>query len=75
MAAVRPHRLAAELSNPEAQSSVGCMLHEGLGAPRNHLEAVLWYCLAAETDYAAAQTNMGLVNREGLGVPERDVLQ
>lgn len=72
MAAVRPHRLAAELSNPEAQSSVGCMLHEGLGAPRNHLEAVLWY---AETDYAAAQTSMGLMNREGLGVPERDGLQ
>jgi TPR repeat protein len=51
------------------------MLHEGLGAPRNHLEAVLWYCLAAETDYAAAQTIMGLMNREGLGVPERDGLQ
>jgi len=55
-----------------AQSNLGMMYANGLGAPRDDAEAYKWNLLAAEQGLPAAQINLGSMYFDGRGV-ERDL--
>ena len=63
-------RLAAEQGDPDAQSNLGIMYHNGEGVPQDYQEAVKWYRLAAEQGVASAQGNLGVMYDNGEGVPQ-----
>jgi len=60
----------AEQGNALAQYDLGAMYHNGLGGPKDYVEAVLWYRLVAEQGDAYAQTGLGFLYAIGEGVPE-----
>ena len=62
----------AEQGDARAQTVMGLMYTNGIGAPRDDVEAVKWFRLAANQGYAQAQYNLGLMYAVGLGVSQDD---
>jgi uncharacterized protein len=58
----------AELGQAIAQTYLGYMYANGLGAPQNFSTAVKWLCRAADQGYPAAQFLLGLMYDKGHGV-------
>ena len=65
----RPSQLAAEQDYTRAQYNLGVMYAQGLGVPRNGVEAVRWYRKVALKGLAQAQYNMGVRHAQGKGAP------
>ena len=59
----------AEMGNANAQTYVGEMYEQGLGATPNPEKAAKWYRKAADQGFARAQMNLGYLYEKGLGVP------
>lgn len=59
----------AEMGNANAQTYIGEMYEQGLGATPNHEKAAEWYRKAADQGFARAQMNLGHLYEKGLGVP------
>ena len=64
----------AQHGNPQAQTYVGFMFHNGRGLPQNYVAAADWYRLASEQGVPVAQFNLGLMYDKGHGVPQDYVL-
>ena len=62
----------AEQGDARAQTVMGLMYTNGIGAPRDDVEAVKWFRLAANQGYAQAQYNLGVMYAVGLGVSQDD---
>ena len=60
----------AEQGVAGAQFYLGVMYYNGLGTPKNDLEAFKWTAKAAEQGVATAQFNLGLMYAKGEGVPQ-----
>ncbi|MGA8170613.1 MAG: tetratricopeptide repeat protein [Methylocystis sp.] len=56
--------------DPAAQSSIGYMLQNGLGLPRDPAKAANFFHAAADHGYAPAMVNLGAMFEAGIGVPE-----
>ena len=54
----------------EAQFNLGVKYADGLGVPKDAVEAVKWYRKAADQNHAHAQYNLGFMYDKGLGVPK-----
>jgi uncharacterized caspase-like protein/peptidoglycan hydrolase-like protein with peptidoglycan-binding domain len=67
-------RTAAEAGYALAQRSVGDMYVQGLGVPRNDVQAASWYRRAAEQRDARSQYLLGIMYALGLGVTRDDAL-
>lgn len=70
--------IAEQITDPEAQHSIGIMYDRGWGTTQNHPEAVKWYQKAAEHGipiaYSYSLLNLGLIYAEGReGVPQDNV--
>ena len=61
---------AAKQGDAKAQYSLGFMLYDGQGAPKNYAEATKWFRMAAEQGHAGAQFNLGVSFHNGEGVPK-----
>ncbi len=73
-AALDQYRMAAERGYPIAQMIVGVMFQNGLAAPRDLPQSVVWFRKAADQGYLPAQTVLGAMYLNGLGV-EKDPAQ
>lgn len=60
----------AERGHPQAQNVIGSMYHEGLGVPKDQVQAVRWIRMAAEQGFADAQNALGNLYYVGIGVPK-----
>ena len=58
--------------NPDAQFFAAFAYHEGLGVPKDDVEAMRWLRAAAQQGDASAQNNLGVMYRKGEGIPEPD---
>ena len=67
-------RKKAEQGEAEAQFGLGVMYDNGIGVPKDEVEAVKWYRKAAERGNANAQYNLGVMYDNGTGVP-KDLVQ
>ena len=63
---------SAEQGDPKSQYELGLLYDNGVGAPRDDVEAVKWYRKSADQGLAAAQNNLGAMYTEGRGVPKDD---
>ncbi len=63
----------AEAGNAQAQNDLGIMYKDGLGVPKDEVEAVKWLRKAADQSNAMAQAYLGFMYVEGLGVPKDEV--
>lgn len=61
--AVKLYRMAAELGNTDAQSSLGSCYYEGQGVPQDYGEAVNWYSKAAEQGHEEAKRALELLGK------------
>lgn len=61
-------RTRAEQGDAEAQTKLGIYYQDGLGVPKNEIEAVKWYRLAAEKGNSDAQCLIGAMYAKGRGV-------
>jgi hypothetical protein len=61
---------AAEANFALAEVDLGSFSSNGLGAPRDYVEAVKWDRLAADQGLAPAQSNLGMMYLGGHGVPQ-----
>ncbi|HLO50068.1 MAG TPA: tetratricopeptide repeat protein [Kamptonema sp.] len=60
----------AELGNPEAQFSVGCMYDPIFGIQADTTKAISWYRQAAEQDHPIAQNNLATLYLNDKNVAE-----
>ena len=67
---IKEWRQAAEQGDTEVQFRLGVIYRNGLGVPKDDVEAVKWYRKAAEQGYARSQYNLGNMYYYGHGVPE-----
>lgn len=65
--ALRHFTAAAKMRHPEALTSLGAMLYNGLGAKRDMEKAFRAYQLAAETGNTAAMRNLAAMHMHGEG--------
>jgi TPR repeat protein len=68
--ALRIFRPVAEHGDAEAQYNLARMYDEGLGVPKDDVEAVNWYRKAADQGLVQAQGRLGVMYRRGRGLPE-----
>lgn len=63
--------LAAKNGNVDAQYTLGCCYHKGIGVRESLADAVKWYQLAAEREHSQAQYELGECYYFGRGI-EKD---
>jgi len=68
------YRLAANLNDAFAMSSLGVVFQRGHGVTKDVVEAARWYRKAAELGSARGQNNLGFMYKNGIGV-EKDYAQ
>jgi TPR repeat protein len=64
----------ANTGHASAQFNLGVMYDNGLGVPKDAVQAVSWYRKGADQGLAQAQHNLGVMYEHGLGVP-KDAVQ
>lgn len=62
--------VSAESGDAISQSMIGYMHDQGLGAPKNAVEAVKWFRKAAEQGEVTAQSNLAIAYENGTGVAQ-----
>ena len=65
--------LTAEQGFVRAQYNLGICYHDGIGVPRDKVEAVKCYRKAAELGFAPAQFNLGICYFNGAGVAKDEI--
>jgi uncharacterized protein len=63
----------SEKGNIRSQVNLGWMYANGLGTPRDTVEAIKWYREAADKGSAEAKFNLGLLYLSGSGVTQNDL--
>jgi TPR repeat protein len=71
--AMQEWRLLADSGDTSAQSLVGDLYYNGVGAPQDYAEAAKWFLLAAEKGSPFAQARIGMMYSYGEGVSQSDV--
>src|SRR5260370_17268930 len=70
--ALRILRPLAEQGDVQAQYNLAKIYDEGLGVPKDDVEAVNWYRKAADQGFAQAQTKLVALYRKGPALPKHD---
>lgn len=68
--ALKAFKNSADRGYAQAQNDLGRMYNEGVGVPKNAVEAARLFRLAADQGYVAAQVNLGASYVQGNGVPK-----
>ena len=69
-AAIKVWMRSAQGGDPEAQTTLGEIYEQGLGARSDYNAAQHWYRAAAEQGFARAKVNLGYLYERGLGVEQ-----
>lgn len=69
-AALKAWKPLAEKGDARAQHYLGLMYTQGLGVPKDHAKAVVWFKKAAEAGNVPAAYNLGFRYLRGQGVPQ-----
>lgn len=65
---VSRYREAAQKGDATAQAALGTIYHEGLGVPKNDVEALKWYRMAAKQGDEVAKHRLLELYSKGIGV-------
>ena len=63
-------RLAAEQGDAQAQYRLGAVYLDGVGAERDHAEALRWSRLAADQGHIGARSHLAYLSEVGFGIAE-----
>ncbi|MBV8635847.1 MAG: sel1 repeat family protein, partial [Burkholderiaceae bacterium] len=60
----------ADKGDAHAQASLGVLYANGLGTPRDDVQAFKWFAEAARQGDSSGQYNMGVMSRDGRATPK-----